>query len=118
MYISIAERENNQYREGHVVSIGRTGKLTCPVAMTEHFISKAQCSNEDFLTCSLVRCKNGLRAIASGISYTRVLEILRLGVKPILGDDFNFGSHSLRSGAATVAMANGLAGYAIDEYAG
>lgn len=115
MYISIAERENNQYREGHVVSIGRTGKLTCPVAMTEHFISKAQCSNEDFLTCSLAL---GLRAIASGISYTRVFEILRLGMKPILGDDFNFGSHSLRSGAATVAMANGLAGYAIDKYAG
>ncbi|CAH3128659.1 unnamed protein product, partial [Porites lobata] len=39
----------------------------------------------------------------------------RLGMKPILGDDFNFGSHSLRSGAATVAMANGLAGYAIDK---
>ena len=39
--ISIPERENDQYREGHVVNIGRTGKLTCPVAMTEHLISKA-----------------------------------------------------------------------------
>ena len=61
-----------------------TGKFTCPVAMTEHFISKAQCSNEGFLTCRLVQCKNGLRAIASGISYTRALEFLRLGMKPIL----------------------------------
>ena len=41
--ISIPERKNDQYREGHVVNIGRTGKLTCPVAMTELFISKAQC---------------------------------------------------------------------------
>lgn len=39
--ISIPERENDQYREGHVVNIGRTGKLTCPVAMTKHLISKA-----------------------------------------------------------------------------
>ena len=92
----IPERENDQYREGHIVNIGRTGKLTCPVAMTECFISKAQCSNEGFLTCSLVQCKNGLRAIASGISYTRALEILRLGMKPIFGNDFNFGSHTLR----------------------
>lgn len=36
----------------------------------------------------------------------------------ILGDDFNFGSHTLRWGAATAAMANDLAGYAIDKYAG
>ena len=78
------------------MNIGRTGKLTCPVAMTEHFISKAQCSNEGFLTCSLVRCKNGLRAVASGIPYARALEILRLRMKQILGDDFNFGLHTLR----------------------
>lgn len=89
MSILIPERENDQYREGHVVNIGLTGKLTCPVAMTERFISKAQCSNEGFLTCCLVQCKNGLRAIASGISYTRALEILRLGMKLILGDDSN-----------------------------
>ena len=89
MSILISERENDQYREGHVVNIGLTGKLTCPVAMTERFISKAQCSNEGFLTCCLVQCKDGLRAIASGISYTRALEILRLGMKLILGDDSN-----------------------------
>lgn len=94
--ILIPERENDQYREGHGVNLGRTGKLTCPVAMTVHFICKAQCSNEGFLTCRLVRCKNSLRAIASGISYTRALETLRLGMKMILGDDFNFGSHTLR----------------------
>ena len=34
-------------------------------------------------------------------------------MKPFLGDDFNLCSHSLKSGAATVAVANGLDGDAI-----
>ena len=99
------------------MSVGRSGKLTCPLAITERFISKAQCSNEGFLICKLVRCKNGLKVVASGISYTRALEILRSGMKPILGDGFNSDSHSLRSSTATMAMANGLACNAIDKHA-
>lgn len=38
----IPKRENDQYREGHILNIGRTGKLTCPVAMIECFISVQQ----------------------------------------------------------------------------
>ena len=61
-----------------------------------------------------MRSKSGLRASSSGISYTRALEILKAGMKPFLGNDFKFGSHSFRSGAATVAMASGLNPDAID----
>lgn len=68
------------------MNVSHSGKLTCPVAMTERFkIPKAQCSKDGFLICRLVRCKNGLKAVASYISYTRALEILRSGMKPILG---------------------------------
>ena len=72
----------------------------------------------DILYVSLCDRKSGLRASSSGISYTRALEILKAGMKPFLGNDFKFGSHSLRSGAATVAMASGLNPDAIDKHAG
>ena len=52
----------------------------------------------------LVRSKSGLRTSSSGISYTRALEILKAGMEPFLGNDFKFGSHSLKSGAATVII--------------
>lgn len=39
MSILIPERENDQYREGHVVNIGLTGKLTCPVAYSSEAYS-------------------------------------------------------------------------------
>ena len=42
MAISVPKRKNDQYREGHVVNISRTGSITCPVGMTERFIAKAQ----------------------------------------------------------------------------
>ena len=34
MEISVPKRKNDQYREGHVVNISRTGIITCPVGMT------------------------------------------------------------------------------------
>ena len=118
MSILVPKRKNDQYREGHVVNIARTGSLTCPVGMTERLIAKAQCQDDGHLICRVVRSKKGLRACPSGISYTRALEILKAGMKPFLGEDFNFGSHSLKSGAATVAMASGLDADAIDKHAG
>jgi len=39
-------------------------------------------------------------------------------MKPFLGNDFNFGSHSFRSGAPTTAVANGVDADAIDKHAG
>ena len=42
MSISVAQRKNDQYRQGHVVNISRTGNSTCTVVMTERLIAKAQ----------------------------------------------------------------------------
>ena len=42
MSIRVPKRKNDQYRQGHVVSISRTGNPTCPVAMTERLAAKAQ----------------------------------------------------------------------------
>lgn len=63
------------------------------IAMTERLISKAQCKEDGHLICRLVSSKIGLSASSSG-------------------------THSLKSGAGTVAMASGHDADAIDKYAG
>ena len=118
MSIRVPKRKNDQYRQGHVVNISRTGNPTCPVAMTERLAAKAQFAHGSHLVCRYFRSKAGLRASASGISYTRALEILKAGLKPFLGDKFNLGSHSLKSGAATaVASSAQVDSDAIDKHA-
>ena len=118
MSIEVPKRKNDQYRQGHVINLSRTGNPTCPVAMTRRFITKGSLSSEGHLICRLVRTKSGLVASCLGISYSRALQILKEGMKPFVGDDFNLGSHSLKSGAATVAANKGLDGHAIDKHAG
>ena len=111
MSIEVPKRKNDQYRQG------RTENPTCPVAMTRRFITKGSLASEGHLICRLVRTKSGLVASCLGISYSRDLHILKEGMKPFVGDDFNLGSHSLKSGAATVAANKGLDGHAIDKHA-
>ena len=49
MAILVPKRENDQYREGHVVNISRTGSITYPVGMMERFISKAHIKDDSHL---------------------------------------------------------------------
>ena len=37
--ISVPKRKNDQHREGHVSILARSGKLTCPVSITEKLLS-------------------------------------------------------------------------------
>ena len=53
--------------------------------------------------------KSGPRASASGISYTGARETLKEGMhKPLLSDNFNFGSHGLKSGDNGIAKVQSL----------
>ena len=38
MSVYVAKRKNDQYREGHTSYLARSGKSTCPVAITERII--------------------------------------------------------------------------------
>ena len=39
MSIHVPERKNDKYRQGHTVSIARSGKVTCPVSITEKLLN-------------------------------------------------------------------------------
>ena len=61
----------------------------------------------------MVKEKGSLIFNVSGeapLSYTRVREILLEGLKPVMdkNPEFNFGTHSCRSGGASAAAAGGV----------
>ena len=62
MSVYLPQRKNDQYREGHTAFLARTGKVTCPVAVTERLIKLLPQSSSAFpLVCRIV--KLSLRSI-------------------------------------------------------
>ena len=48
MSVYLPQRKNDQYREGHTAFLARTGKVTCPVAVTERLIKLLPQSSSAF----------------------------------------------------------------------
>ena len=48
MSVYVPQRKNDQYREGHTAFLARTGKVTCPVAVTERLIKLLPQSSSAF----------------------------------------------------------------------
>ena len=48
MSVYVPQRKNVQYREGHTAFLARTGKVTCPVAVTERLIKLLPQSSSAF----------------------------------------------------------------------
>ena len=48
MSVYVPQRKNDQYREGHTTFLARTGKVTCPVAVTERLIKLLPQSSSTF----------------------------------------------------------------------
>ena len=54
MSLYVSQRKNDQYREGHTAFLARTGKVTCPVVVTERLIKLLPQSSSAFpLTAEL-----------------------------------------------------------------
>jgi len=102
------------YRQGNKFIIATTGNNTCTVICLEHYIraAKLQYNSDQFLYRPIVFHKNSNSYCLSSrnvfISYTRARKsILNAFISIGLGKS-KFGLHSLRSGGATVASANGV----------
>lgn len=110
----IERSKTDVYKEGSTVVISRTPNDTCPVAMLERYLRKANImpSSEEFIFRSLLYCKKSksykLRNGNKPLSYTRAREILLDALKSLGLESGNFGLHSLRSGGATAAASNGI----------
>ena len=115
MTIFCPKRKNDQRSRGHTIYFARSGKITCPVSITEKLLSKLSTNPDQHLVCRLSSKGSGL---LHAISYSRVREIFRETVRNFVDEPANYGTHSLKKGGATVSCAAGVSGEVLDKHAG
>lgn len=104
MSIFVSKRKNDQFREGHTSIIARSGKVSCPVSITERLLVLLASPKE---SCSpvlrrIVRTKNGAYFHKSlGISYSTIRDEFKKYVSPFVNDPSDYCLHSLKSGGAS-----------------
>jgi hypothetical protein len=109
--ILIESSKTDIYRQGHTVVIARTNNDTCPVAMCEKYLLKADIAldSDDFIfrSLSFFKSKDTYRLckINKSLSYTRARKLL-LEALTQAGFKKKFGLHSLRSGGVSEAARN------------
>ena len=120
MSIYVAKRKNDQYREGHTSCLVRSGQSTCPVSITERIIKVLSQSNPSFpLVRRIVRSKSGEYFHASkGVSISTLREEFKKYIQPFVDDVAKYGTHSMRSGAASNPACRRIPGDLLDMHAG
>ena len=59
LFTDVPQRKNDQYREDHTAFLARTGKVTCPVAVTKRLIKRLPQSSSSFpLVRRIVRARS------------------------------------------------------------
>ena len=94
---------------GHTAFLARTGKVTCPVAVTERLIKFLPQSSS---TLPLVR------RIVKAKSKEYFHSSLGVSVSTFVSDMSKYGTHSMKSGAASNQTFRKIAGDLLDIHAG
>ena len=87
MSIFVSKRKNDQFREGHTSIIARSGKVSCPVSITERLLVLLASPKESFspVLRRIVRTKNGAYFHKSlGISYSTIRDEFKKYVSPFV----------------------------------
>ena len=105
MSITLSKRKNDQFREGSVVLVARTGSSTCPVSLTKRFLLVGQHKESDYLFRKICHTKLGFSFCPQQLTYSRATELFKKQLKVIGLDPKQYGLHSLRSGRASSAAA-------------
>ena len=111
MSMRLPKNKTDQYRDGAVMLVARTGSSTCPVSIMEKYFSKAELTQDapTYVFRGIVHTKTGERLQRSGhLSYTRVRELVKQKLAGIGYDVTKIGMHSFRSGGATAAANAGV----------
>ena len=100
-FIYMPQRKNDQHWEGHTAFLARTGKVTCPVAVTERLIKLLPQSSSAFpLVRRIVKSKSKEYFHCSlGVSVSTLREEFKEHIKPFVSDISKYGTHSMKSGA-------------------
>lgn len=106
MNVKIASSKTDQYRQGQVVPIARTGSPTCPVGMLCKYIDLGgvDTTSRIYLFHPICSTKAGESLRGSGpLSYSRIRELVLSKLKQLGYNSTDFGLHSFRAGGATRA---------------
>ena len=121
MSVFVPKRKNDQYREGHTSLLARSHKATCPVSITERLLKLLLLSSESSspLVRRIVKSKSKeYFHVSKGISYTTLREEFRKYVKPFVKDIARYGTHSIKSGAASNPACKNISADLLDMHAG
>ena len=120
MSVYVPQRKNDQYREGHTAFLARTGKVTCPVAVTERLIKLLPQSSSAFpLVRRIVKVRSKEYFHSSlGVSVSTLREEFKKHIKPFVRDISKYDTHSIKSGAASNPACRKIAGDLLDIHAG
>ena len=105
--IFIGSRKNDQHRDGHTSVLARSGKITCPVSITEKIMSLLLSTQKNQLAPIVRRIVKSKKLERfheySGICYSTALDSMRKFLAPLLGQVKEFATHSLKSDGASNA---------------
>ena len=108
--IRIPRSKTDQYRQGDEVVIARTNSDTCPVAMLEEYIRRAEIDlKSQLFLFRLITGPRSEKLRKSGrLTYSRLRELLKAKLEELGYPSADFGLHSLRAGGAMAAAASGM----------
>ena len=121
MIIFIPKRKNDQCREGHFSNIYKSGKVTCPVSITQQLVKLLPDEkNSPFPVIRKIvnKKKNKEFHRSKGISYSALMQEFRMHLSPFADDISKFGLHSMKSGGASNPGLPNVDGDLLDRHAG
>ena len=121
MLISVPERKNDQYRQGHIIPVIRSNKVTCPVCITEKILARLPLSDSSNtpLVRRIVKSKSKeYFHPCKSVSYSTIRDEFKKFVGQFVSNDDDFGLHSIKSGAAPSPGCRLFNDNIIDRHAG
>ena len=121
MLVSVPERKNDQYRQGHIIPVIRSNKVTCPVCSTEKILALLPLSeNKNWpLVRRIVKSKSKEYFHPCKIvSYFTIHDEFKTFLGQFVSSVDDFGLRSIKSGAASNPDCRLLNHNIIDRHAG
>ena len=108
--INVKHSKTDQYRQGNIVFISKSGGLACPHSLLARYFSAASIdlssSAHIFRTLKFVKKGNLYTLGPRRLSYTRCRELIKESLSAIGINSIPYSTHRLRSGGATFIADN------------
>ena len=112
MIIKVEKSKTDQLRQGDEVVIARSGSSACPVSILQQYLSRLNIDpySDELIFRQLVKTKSSYKMVSKDkpISYSTFRDHLSKSLRSIVPDPSVYGTHSFRSGGASMAANSGV----------